>query len=159
MTPAAVGTAEASFSVAVMPSMPGMLMSIRTTSGLTAAAISRASGPLAAAPTTSTSASKPSSFERWSRVSGMSSTIRTLMRSAIVPLGSLLRRRQDGLDELGRQDPVLVDEGLEDHAVGDLGEPGVFRRAQDDIERAGGPAEQQDLRLGRRDREDQQRSE
>jgi hypothetical protein len=63
--------------------MPGMLMSIRTTSGRSALAISMASGPPAAAPTTSTSLSKPSSFERWSRVSGMSSTIRTLMRSVI----------------------------------------------------------------------------
>ena len=44
--------------------MPGMLMSIRTTSGLTEAAIWMASGPPGAAPTTSTSASKPSSFER-----------------------------------------------------------------------------------------------
>ena len=64
MMTAAVGTSAASFSVAVMPSMPGMLMSIRTTSGRSAVAISTASGPPEAAPTTSTSASKPSSFER-----------------------------------------------------------------------------------------------
>jgi len=37
----------------------------------------------AAAPTTSTSPSRPRSFERWSRVSGMSSTIRTRIWSAI----------------------------------------------------------------------------
>ena len=64
MITAAVGTSAASFSVAVMPSMPGMLMSIRTTSGRSAVAISIASGPPAAAPTTSTSLSKPSSFDR-----------------------------------------------------------------------------------------------
>ncbi len=64
MITAAVGTSAANFSVAVMPSMPGMLMSIRTTSGLRATAIWMASGPPAAAPTTSTSPSKPSSFVR-----------------------------------------------------------------------------------------------
>jgi hypothetical protein len=64
MITAAVGTSAASFSVAVMPSIPGMLMSMRTTSGLSFVAISIASGPPAAAPTTSTSLSKPSSLER-----------------------------------------------------------------------------------------------
>ena len=43
MTTAAPGTLEESCSVAAMPSMSGMLMSIRTTSGLSRAAISRAS--------------------------------------------------------------------------------------------------------------------
>ena len=44
--------------------MSGMLMSIRTTSGVSFAAISMASRPDAADPTTSMSVSKPRSFER-----------------------------------------------------------------------------------------------
>src|SRR6185369_17484773 len=141
MITAAVGTSAASFSVAVMPSMPGMLMSIRTTSGFTEAAIWTASGPPAAAPTTSTSLSKPSSFDRWSRVSGMSSTIRTLMRSLIGavmlswsggrrrrPL--LLERSRDrDLDDLRREDAVVVDQALQDDALGLDGLSGVRRRA------------------------------
>ena len=39
--------------------------------------------PMTAVPITSMSGSNPSSFARWSRVSGMSSTIRTRIRSAI----------------------------------------------------------------------------
>ena len=64
MTTAAAGTAEESCSVAAMPSMSGMLMSIRMTSGLSRAAISSASRPDAAEPTTSMSPSKPRSFVR-----------------------------------------------------------------------------------------------
>src|SRR5258705_6737789 len=170
MTTAVVGASAASFSVAVMPSIPGMLMSIRTTSGLSAAAICTASGPAAAAPTTSTSLSKPSSFDRWSRVSGMSSTIRTLMRSVIGARLSLsgwttgrggrlllLQRGRDrDLDDLRRQDAVLVHEGLQDHA-GDVDSlSGVRQRAQDGVERAGRAGVQQDLRLFRGDGEDEQ---
>ncbi len=66
-----------------MPSMSGMLMSIRTTSGVRELARLMASLPDAAEPTTSMSLSKPSSFVRWSRVSGMSSTMRTRIWSAI----------------------------------------------------------------------------
>ncbi len=44
--------------------MSGMLMSMRTTSGVISLAISIASRPDAAAPTTSMSVSKPSSFVR-----------------------------------------------------------------------------------------------
>jgi hypothetical protein len=79
----AVGTARAISSVVAMPSMSGMLMSISTTSGVSDDASLMASPPEAAAPTTSMSPSKPSSFERWSRVSGISSTIRTRIWSAI----------------------------------------------------------------------------
>jgi hypothetical protein len=79
----AVGTARAISSVVAMPSMSGMLMSMRTMSGVSLVASLRASTPDAAAPTTSMSPSKPRSFERWSRVSGMSSTIRTRIWSAI----------------------------------------------------------------------------
>src|SRR5262245_27117197 len=63
--------------------MSGMLMSIRTTSGCMSPAIEMASVPDAADPTTSMSLSKPRSLVRWSRVSGMSSTIRTRIWSAI----------------------------------------------------------------------------
>src|SRR5439155_4196206 len=72
-----------------MPSMSGMLMSINTTSGLTWLATVTASLPDAAAPTTSMSVSNPSSFVRWSRVSGMSSTIRTRIWSAIRSVGPI----------------------------------------------------------------------
>ena len=51
-------------SVAAMPSMSGMLMSIRTTSGQRGRHLDGLRPDAAAAPTTSTSASKPSSFER-----------------------------------------------------------------------------------------------
>ena len=64
MTIAAVGTSDERRSVAAMPSMSGMLMSMRTMSGSSWAAISSASRPDAAAPTTSMSVSKPSSFAR-----------------------------------------------------------------------------------------------
>jgi hypothetical protein len=78
-----LGTWAESFSVAEMPSMSGMLMSIRITSGESLVASEIASEPEEAVPTTSMSCSKPSSLARWSRVSGMSSTIRTLIRSAM----------------------------------------------------------------------------
>jgi hypothetical protein len=83
MTTAAVGTRDASSSVVAMPSMSGMLMSISTTSGVSFIASWIASAPDAAEPTTSMSVSKPSSFVRWSRVSGMSSTMRTRIWSGI----------------------------------------------------------------------------
>src|SRR4051812_49218026 len=139
-----------------------MLMSIRMTSGLNRTAISIASRPDAAEPTTSMSLSKPRSFVRWSRVSGMSSTTRTRIWSAISlrlvldawlfdgsdlmgnrdgrrtrvrcarrprvlvarprrrpgGLGPLAGRRRDGLDHLGRQDAVVVDEHLQSDTSG-----------------------------------------
>src|SRR3990172_8308842 len=79
----AVGRRADSCSAVAMPSMPGMLMSMSTTAGCRLAASSSASAPEAAAPTTSMSLSNPSSFVRCSGVSGMSSTMRTRMRSAI----------------------------------------------------------------------------
>ena len=50
MMMAVVGTSADSRSVVAMPSMPGMLMSMRTTSGASCDAISIASRPDAAAP-------------------------------------------------------------------------------------------------------------
>ena len=82
------GSTAAICSVVAMPSMPGMLMSMSTIAGCRRWASSSASGPEAAAPTTSMSLSNPSSFVRWSRVSWMSSTMRTAMRSAISALVS-----------------------------------------------------------------------
>ena len=64
MTTEAAGATVASCSVVAMPSMSGMLMSISTTSGVSATAIRSASSPDPAAPTTSMSPSKPSSFVR-----------------------------------------------------------------------------------------------
>ena len=64
MTTAASGTSALRRSVAAMPSMSGMLMSIRMTSGFSSAASVSAWAPDAAAPTTSMSDSKPSSFVR-----------------------------------------------------------------------------------------------
>ncbi len=69
-----------------MPSISGMLMSIRTTSGPSSEARAIASRPDAAAPTTVMSDSNPSSLVRWSRVSGMSSTIRTRIWSGMLAL-------------------------------------------------------------------------
>ena len=64
MTTAAAGATLAIRSVVAMPSMSGMLMSIRTMSGFSSTAIWSASAPDPAAPTTSISLSKPSSFVR-----------------------------------------------------------------------------------------------
>ena len=66
-----------------MPSMSGMFMSIRMTSGRSLVACSIASAPEDAVPITWMSGSNPRSFARWSRVSGMSSTMRTWIRSAM----------------------------------------------------------------------------
>ncbi len=74
-----VGSRWEMISDAATPSMPGMLMSMTMTSGRRSMAIWIASSPEPAFPHTSTSCSKPRSFVRWSRVSGMSSTMRTLI--------------------------------------------------------------------------------
>ena len=66
-------------SAAAMPSMPGMLMSMTMTSGRISIAIWIASSPELAVPATSISRSSPRRRDRWSRVSGMSSTMRTLI--------------------------------------------------------------------------------
>ena len=66
-------------SAVAMPSMPGMLMSMTMTSGRSSMAIWIASSPEEAVPATSISRSSPRRRDRWSRVSGMSSTIRTLI--------------------------------------------------------------------------------
>src|SRR4030042_917188 len=71
------GTSRRIASVAVMPSMSDMLMSIRMTSGLVSLAISMASSPERAAPTTAISDSNCSSLRMFSRVSAKSSTIHT----------------------------------------------------------------------------------
>src|SRR5690349_21500541 len=99
----------------------------------------------------------------------MSSTIRTLMRSLIAaglpywgrmtatrPWLLLERGRDRDLDDLGRQDTVEIDEGLEDHARGLDCLSGVRRRAQDRVERAGRASEQEHLGLRGSDRKDEQ---
>src|ERR1035437_444299 len=147
MTTAASGTCADRRSVAVMPSMSGMLMSIRTTSGRILAASSIASAPDDAVPTTSISGSKPSSLARWSRVSEISSTMRTRIRSAIdlnrfqssveadllgLYTGGSARCRRSQLPlklpgdvgrndgtRVGRENAVLIDEHLVGYAGGD----------------------------------------
>ena len=73
------GASEASTSVAWMPSISGMLTSMRMTSGPSLSASATASLPLVAVATTSMSSSKERSFRRLSRVLEMSSTIKTLI--------------------------------------------------------------------------------
>src|SRR4030042_1488089 len=68
-------------SVAAIPSMSGILISIKRTSGFTSLDISIASRPVRATPTTSTSGSNCSNFLMLSLVSAMSSTITTLILS------------------------------------------------------------------------------
>ena len=70
-------------SAAAMPSMPGMLMSMTMTSGRMSIATWIASSPELAVPATSISRSSPRRRDRWSRVSGMSSTMRTLIMLGI----------------------------------------------------------------------------
>src|SRR5664279_4963327 len=141
MTTAASGTRADRRSVDVMPSMSGMLMSIRTTSGRILAANSIASAPDDAVPTTSISGAKPSSLARWSRVSEISSTMRTRIRSAIdlnrfqssveadllglytggsakcrrsqLPLKGCGDVSRDNGARIGRENAVLIDEHLE----------------------------------------------
>src|SRR5688572_16901432 len=84
--------------VAWMPSTPGMLMSIRTMSGSRRSARSMPSCPPSAIPTISTSGSKRRSLATLSRLSEMSSTIRTLIlpEPAIpgsTPIGPAARTR------------------------------------------------------------------
>src|SRR5262245_36861468 len=137
MMMAAVGTLADSFSAVSIPSRPGMLMSIRTTSGSSLAAISRPSVPVSATPTTSTSVSKESSFERWSRVSAMSSTMTTRILSLMLGpallgvLGLTLSGQRDD-DRPRRKHAVLVHQLAERHTRGLLlGSRGVGRRPHD----------------------------
>ena len=69
-------------SVAVIPSMSGMLMSIRITLGRSFLARVTASWPPPAVPATDMSGSNPMSLARFSRVSAMSSTMRIRIFSA-----------------------------------------------------------------------------
>jgi len=82
------GTVLLMISVAVIPSMSGMLMSMRITCGRSFLAMLTAACPPSAVPATSMSGSKPISFARLSRVSAMSSTMRMRIfsPSAITPL-------------------------------------------------------------------------
>jgi hypothetical protein len=89
---AVAGARIASCSAVAMPSMPGMLMSSRTTSTDFSLASAIASRPEATLPATWMSDSKLSSLARWSRVSSMSSTITTLIRSVISLPGVSLER-------------------------------------------------------------------
>src|SRR6266511_3850264 len=81
------GTVFEMISVAVMPSMSGMLMSMRIASGFRSLAIAMACWPVAALPTTSKSGSNPRSFERFSRVSAMSSTMRMRIFADVTTMG------------------------------------------------------------------------
>ena len=69
---------------------------------------------------------------------------------------ALERRRDRNLDDLRRQDAVVVDQGLQDDAGGLDGHAGIGRRAEDHVEGTRGPGEEQDLGLGRRDRQDEE---
>src|SRR5262245_16657921 len=160
MMMAAVGTLADSFSAVSIPSRPGMLMSIRTTSGSSLAAISRPSAPLSATPTTSTSVSKESSFERWSRVSAMSSTMTTRILSLMLGpaslgvLGLTLSGQRDD-DRPRRQHAVLVHELAKRHARGLLvGRRGVGRRPHDQRQVAVELGEANQLSLLGRDADD-----
>src|SRR5438874_4424371 len=91
----------------------------------------------------------------------MSSTIRTLMRSATAGrlLGSLRLLRNvgvDRLDEERREDSVLVEQGLQDDAVRRRGLSGVCRIPQDEIDRARRSGEEDRLGLRIGDAEDDQ---
>src|SRR5882672_9323426 len=88
------GTVLLMISVAVIPSMSGMLMSMRITCGRSFLAMFTAACPPSAVPATSISGSKPISFARLSRVSAMSSTIRMRIfsASAITPLTNVRSR-------------------------------------------------------------------
>src|SRR5215212_3243151 len=92
-----------------MPSIPGMLMSSSSTSGWSLAASGSASSPEAAAPTTSMSFSKLSSLARCSRVSAMSSTIRT--RIFGLTIGGWASRNCSRLDVSGGTDSMCGPEG------------------------------------------------
>ena len=83
----ASGWATDIFSVASIPSITGMFISISKTSGLAFSIRSMASLPLFAMPTTSISSSKDKSFEMLAQVSGTSSTIITLMVIWYHPFG------------------------------------------------------------------------
>src|SRR5579875_1455479 len=79
------GTSLEIASVARMPSIPGMLMSMRTMSGCSSFARSMALGPSSAPPTISTSSSNWSSLATLARASAKSSTTRTRILPATFP--------------------------------------------------------------------------
>src|SRR5439155_18701150 len=133
-----VGSRCEMISEAATPSMPGMLMSMTITSGRRSIAVLTASSPDSAVPHTSTSCSKLKSFVRCSRVSGMSSTIRTLItcRSPRAGLSApnLLAGRKL-LDDVRDRQPVLRDQSVD----GDTGRSfggGVLRVAQHGCQRS-----------------------
>src|SRR3990172_10571782 len=98
MTIWANGTSFNSASVATMPSMSGMLMSMRTTSGWVSWANWMASSPERAEPTIWMSVSNCRSLRMFSRVSAISSTIsrRILSPSLSVTLISVTYQRRAG---------------------------------------------------------------
>src|SRR5262244_2310355 len=94
-----------------MPSMSGMLISIRTTFGLVSLASWMPSRPLRAMPTTSMSGSNCNSLRMFSRVSAKSSTIKTrIFAPALLAIYlSNLSPRVSGADpvvQLGRQGDI-----------------------------------------------------
>src|SRR5258706_331440 len=118
------GTSWARISVAWIPSSCGMLTSMRTTSGCNRRVSSMAFFPSAAVPQTSMSSSKLSSFWRFSRVLGMSSTIRTrIMRRLFAGV-----RGASGLLELCYAGSVAREELAERLAVDAL--VGLVGRAE-----------------------------
>src|SRR3990172_6276406 len=154
------GTSRRIASVAVMPSMSDILMSIRMTSGLVSLAISMASSPERAAPTTAMSDSNCSSLRMFSRVSAKSSTIKTRILLSVLsaiqvsdyrlhplarPLlfrcgrdldeGELNRSRFDprlrAIRELQRHSNVeVLHQVLQRHAVGLVAHRGIIGTAQ-----------------------------
>src|SRR5438874_10053548 len=118
-----VGSRCEMISEAATPSMPGMLMSMTITSGRRSIADLTASSPDSAVPHTSTSCSKLKSFVRCSRVSGMSSTIRTLITCRSPRAGPLAAEllRRELLDDVRDRQPVLRDQSVDGDTSGLLG--------------------------------------
>src|SRR3990172_9736604 len=155
----AKGTSSSTFSVAAMPSMSGMLMSIRTTCGWVCLERVMPSFPVRAAPQTSRSDSNCSNLRMLSRVSAKSSTIRT--RILVATALSLSRYSVPGkfrneelvgeiglaVRQLGRQrDIALCDQALqiparqvEDGGIarGTQGKGEIAARLHDQVERQG----------------------
>src|SRR4051794_39417191 len=125
------GNSAVIISVALMPSMSGMLMSIKITSGCSRRAITRASVPLPAMPTTSRSRSNMTSLLICSRASTLSSTItRRIFGSLDMGASSWL------LDQHFREHNAVV---FVHNLIGDAGRPldiGVVLRAQGQADNA-----------------------
>src|SRR5438270_8103045 len=111
-----VGSRCEMISDAATPSMPGMLMSMTMTSGRRSMAALIASSPESAVPHTSTSCSKLRSFVRWSRVSGMSSTIKTLITAFASGFSNADLLGCELLDDVRDRQAVLADQPVDGDA-------------------------------------------